>query len=355
MKQILLITSLITFLVSCSEKAEEIGKTELKTVENLVNIEKDTIVTQNSFYNEAFNEITKMLEEKISMDFKRAVFLTENAYSQGNLDYSDFCKELDKTTLKLKSIIKTKGIENFKTAGNYAIYEYMTKPSSYNDFKTCTYDFADFYGESDWEQQFVTKLMRIQKGKCHSLPFYYKILADELNTSAHLAFAPNHIYVKHLGEDNKWVNVELTNGNLSTDAWLISSMGISAEAIQKQIYMEALDLKESIAYCLTDLGGGYIRKFGEDDFAILCFDKTLEYYPNSIHTLMYKSNSLRKLGLKAQKKHGNQSPTAQMKADYEVFQETQQIIESLGYREMPSDKYENWVKSVEAEKAKTTK
>jgi hypothetical protein len=345
----------ILLLVSCAKKPKTVEKATIPKNELIAKMVKDTLVTENPFYNQAYNEIVKMLDGTIPMDFKRAVFLTENAYLKGTLSYDQFCRKLDDIELKLKDIIRQKRIETFKTAGNYAIYEYMTKPSSANDFKVCSYDFSDFYVKENWENQFVTKLMKTKKGNCHSLPFLYKILADEMQTEAHLAFAPNHIYIKHLGEDNKWVNVELTNGNLSSDAWMISSLGISAEAIQNGIYMEALTLKESIAYCLTDLGGGYIRQFGEDDFAILCFDKTLEYYPKSIHTLMYKSNVLRTLGLEAQAKNGNNSPTLAMKANYAVFQQTQDLIESLGYREIPKDKYEDWVKSVEAEKVKLSK
>lgn len=269
----------ILLLVSCAEKQKTVEKATIPKDDPIAKMVKDTLVTENLFYNQAYNEIVKMLDGTIPMDFKRAVFLTENAYLKGTLNYDQFCRELDDIELKLKDIIRQKRIETFKTAGNYAIYEYMTKPSSANDFKVCSYDFSDFYGEEDWKNQFVTKLMKTKKGNCHSLPFLYKILADEMQTEAHLAFAPNHIYIKHLGEDNKWINVELTNGNLSSDAWMISSLGISAEAIQNGIYMEALTLKESIAYCLTDLGGGYIRQFGEDDFQFCALTKHFNIIP----------------------------------------------------------------------------
>lgn len=70
---------------------------------------------------------------------------------------------------------------------------------------------------------------------------------------------------------------------------------------------------------------------------------------------MYKSNVLRTLGLEAKAKNGNNPPTLKMKANYAVFQQTQDLIERLGYREVPKDKYEEWVKSVEAEKVKLSK
>src|SRR6267378_1235636 len=47
---------------------------------------KDTI-----FYHEAFEEIKNMLEERQPLSFKRAVFISENAYLGNKLDYKNFC------------------------------------------------------------------------------------------------------------------------------------------------------------------------------------------------------------------------------------------------------------------------
>ena len=342
----------ILLLVSCAEKSKTVEKVTIPKNEPIAKMIKDTLVTENPFYNQAYNEIVKMLDGTIPMDFKRAVFLTENAYLKGTLNYDQFCSKLNDIELKLKDIIRQKRIETFKTAGNYAIYEYMTKPSSANDFKICSYDFSDFYGEENWENQFVTKLMKTKKGNCHSLPYLYKILAEEMNTEAFLAVAPNHFYIKHLDEKDKWVNVELTNGNFSTDAWMISSTGMSAEAIQNGIYMEALDLKQSVAYCLTELSQGYEKKYGYDDFVVLCCNTTLEYFPKSIHTMMFKHNALMTIGKKELRALNGQQPTPEMEQRFVEFKRNEALIESLGYREMAADKYEEWLRTIETEKQK---
>ncbi|MCB0736549.1 MAG: hypothetical protein KDC92_03480, partial [Bacteroidetes bacterium] len=134
--------------------------------------------------------------------------------------------------------------------GNYAIFHYMFESSILNDSQLYKYDFEDFMGSEDWEKMFVHKIIKTKSGNCHGLPYYYKILADEIGVESHLALAPNHMYIKHLDENNHWVNVELTNGSISSDAWLITSLGISTEAIKSGIYMDPLSEEQSVALCV---------------------------------------------------------------------------------------------------------
>jgi len=250
----------------------------------------------------------------------------------------------------LNQFIDQKGVRMYKTAGNYALFEFFTKPHPMNGNNPYTYDFIDFYGGEDWTSVFVTKLMETHEGQCRSLPYLYRILAEEMKTEAHLAIGPNHCYIKHLGEDGKWVNIELTNGNFATDAWMISSMDISAEAIKNRIYMDALSLKESVSYCLSDLAQGYAREYGYlDDFVLACCDATLKYYPHSIHTLMLKYNTMNYQGLDYLKKHGGKE-TPEILSHHKIFKETERKIDSLGFREMSAEKYEEWVRSMETEK-----
>ena len=81
-----------------------------------------------------------------------------------------------------------------------------------------SYDFDDPFGHKDWDNMFVSKLLNTGKGNCHSLPYLYKIIAEELGISAHLALAPNHIYIKHKNEKDGWYNTELTSGIFPIDA-----------------------------------------------------------------------------------------------------------------------------------------
>lgn len=350
MKRFLLIFLLLV-LVGCQNQNEKPFQTQgIKNIPQVSLV--DTLVTKDEYFNKAYNEIAHMLKGNLPLDFKRAVFLTEWSYLQGNLDYEKYCKDISATVNTLKGFIEERGVGQYKTAGNFALYEYFTRPSKLNGNIPFTYDFNDFTGRKDWRQTFVSKLMDTHKGNCRSLPYYYKILADEMNTEAFLAIAPNHIYIKHLDEDDKWVNVELTNGHFSSDAWMISSSGMSAEAIQNGIYMEALDLKKSVAYCLTELAIGYQRKYGYEEFGLLCCNKTLEYFPKSIHSLMQKHNTMQTIGIRENEKFIGKTPTLEMVARHAEFKKNEALIESLGYRELPPDKYEQWLKSMEQEKTK---
>ncbi len=347
---------LIILMISCqSEKKETVMPEEAFSIENekpKISEPKDTIVTSDKYFNSAYNEVWRMLKGEQPLDFKRAVFLTEWAYKEGKINYSDFSREISEITQKLGQFIQQKGVGQYKTAGNFALYEFFTRPNWMNENKPFVYDFEDFTGKQDWEQTFVTKLINTHEGQCRSLPYLYKILAEELKTEAYLAVAPNHFYIKHLDEKGKWVNIELTNGNFSSDAWMISSTGMSAEAIQNGIYMEALDLKQSVAYCLTELSQGYEKKYGYDDFVVLCCNTTLEFFPKSIHTMMFKHNALMTIGKKELRALNGRKPTPKMEQRFAEFKQNETLIESLGYREMSAEKYEQWLKTIETEKQK---
>jgi hypothetical protein len=306
--------------------------------------------TKDPFFNAAFIEIKAMLEDKQPLNFKRAVFLSEYSYAGNELSYEQFNEDVEATVTELKKFIESKNINQYKTAGNYAIFEYMMHASSMNGNIPFKYDFDDFYGEKDWRSTFVTKLMRTKKGNCRSLPYYYKILANEMGAEAKLAYAPNHIYIKHVAEDGQWINVELTNGSFSSDAWLIQSFEISQKAISNRIYMEAITEKQSIAACLFDLMMGYTVKYGEDDFALLCCNTILKYHPNNIQALLSKHNILITKGKLLKEECKNKEPTAELKENYREFVKTKDLIDSLGYHEMSQGNYEDWMQLMEAEK-----
>jgi hypothetical protein len=352
----ILLVLLMVCSISCQRKKED-ACTQLTVLgqeeKTLKPVSQDTTVTNDQYFNAAYNEIWKMLKGETPLDFKKSVFLTEWAYMNGQIDYDEFSKDISSITQKLQQFINQKGVGQYKTAGNFALYEFFTRPNWMNGHQPLVYDFDDFMGRQDWEKTFVTKLMKTHKGQCRSMPFLYKILAEEMNTEAYLAVAPNHFYIKHLDEQGKWVNIELTNGNFSSDAWMISSTGMSAEAIQTRIYMEALDLKQSVAYCLTELAQGYERKYGYDDFFVVCCNTTLEYFPKSIHTMMAKHNALMVIGKRELALLKGRPPTPEMEKRFVEFKRNEAMIESLGYREMSAEKYEQWLKTVETEKQKT--
>lgn len=315
-----------------------------------------TLLTQGqtadpkTIYKQAFSEQLQMLKGQKPLDFKRAVFLTENAYHKGQLNYQSFCDDISAIGLELKTLIKQRGLEKFKTSGNWAVFTYMMDSVPINNQKPFTYDFDDFMGDKDWTKMFVTKLIKTKGGNCHSLPYYYKILCKEIGASASLALAPNHIYIKHLDEKGQWTNVELTNGGFPRDQWIIKQMAISVEAIKSGIYMTPLTEKESIAMTMFDLAGSYEFQYGNDKFVLSVCDTALKYFPKCIPLLMSKANCIRDM-IEAEKKKPNPKEDF-INSNIAIYKKTIAKIDSLGHKDMPIELYQDWVKSVEDEKNK---
>lgn len=327
-------------------------------INNITKVDKskisfDTIpyMVNDTYFIQAYDEIVRMLDGKDSLNIKRAQFLMEWAYTEGDLDYNKFCSHIDSVVLDLSAFIRLNGIQTYKTAGNFALFEYFTKPSPLNGNKSFKYDFNDFTGKEDYRQVFVSKVMQTHTGQCTSLPMYYKILSDELGAESFIATAPNHMYIKHIAENGKWVNIELTNGHFATDAWMISSMDISAEAIKNRVYLDALDDKQTICTILTSLSIAYQRKYGYDYFSLACVDKALEYYPQYIPALAIKFNVHQFLGLQYVEKFG-QTYSEFIAKNHKDFKDTQLLIENLGYRELSPENYESWLNSMDEELAK---
>lgn len=352
MKQsIFSITILLLIGLSSCELREETEEMSSKSVK-IVSVDTDTLkICEDERYNIAYHELTQMLYRDSASDFKRAVFLVEWAYTDGLLDYEQFNEEIARISKGLQSFIVKKGVKQYKTAGNYALFEFFTKAHPMNKNQPYTYDMNDFYGKENYYNVSVSKLLDTHTGQCRSMPMLYKILSEEIGAKSYLALAPNHMYIKHLDEQNKWVNIELTNGHFSSDSWMISSMDISAESIRKGVYMKELSQKENIAFCLLELGIAYEHEYGYDSVALKITDKVLEYFPTCIQAVMHKANAYKYFGKSYLKKHGRKKPPF-LEANFAAFKRWDSKLDSLGYREMSKDNYTAWLNSMEEERQK---
>lgn len=321
---------------------------------------KNKELTTRDFYDNAFKELEEMLSHYRDLDFKRAVFITENAYFKDSLDYEKFklrihsLAEICFIWMNSNQLLDYKQPDSLKIQRNGAIFTLMKDTIFLVDkfpFHTpFQYDFNDFLGKENWSNQFVTKLLITGSGNCHSLPYLYKILANELDTEAYLSLAPNHIYLKHRSKEWGWYNTELTSGEFPTDAWVKASGYITIDAIRSGIYMDTLGEKESVALCVYDLAKGYLSQTENylDGFVLNCCDLVLKYHPTNINAIILKAETLRK-----QFEHfklNNHQEKAQ-----KVFAEMQQLYVKgleMGYREMPKKMYLAWLSSINEQKEK---
>lgn len=333
----------------------------------------------NVDYELAFIELENNLSDKRS-SFKRTVFVVENTYLEGKLDYQTFEDALRNQTILCQKFIEVnpldyEGKDKRKIELMGAIFKIMKdtiKAQITNDtlpHLLFSYDFEDVFGDKDWTNMFVSKLLATGKGNCHSLPYLYKILAEELGygQEAHLALAPNHTYIKINSESMGWFNTELTSGYFPTDAWLMASGYIHLDAIVNQIYMEALNEKQSIALCVMDLAEGYLKKIPEPDldFILDCCELTLTYYPNCIKALLLKAETLKKQFRALNQFPKDQESSVEVIEDTDLvalkaklkkmFAEMEQLyiqIHRLGYRSMPKHMYLDWLPSIAEEQGK---
>lgn len=247
--------------------------------------------------------------------------------------------------MKLGSIDYTEKDKDI-TMGQCAVYMFMTDsiPISINENTVLhapfSYNYADFAGQKDWFSMFVSNLMETNIGNCHSLPYLYKMIMDELGYKSHLALAPNHIYIKANNKKVGWYNIELTCADFPTDAWYAASGYIHTDAIRNGTYMRALSDKEAVAMPLVDLAQGYQAKFGIEDgsFIIKCCNTALEHFPNYINAMLLKAEILTELYRESN--------------DKELFSQMAELytnIHKLGYRKMPQQMYANWLNSLNAE------
>lgn len=303
-------------------------------------------MVKDQVFLEGLNELKMMLNGSKPYSLKRAEFIVEWAYSGGTMDYSKYCHDIDSVAFILRRFIEINKIQQYKTAPNFALFEYFTKPSMMNGNKAFSYDFNDFTGRKDFRQLFITKVMDTHTGQCTSLPLYYKILCDELGGQSALAFAPKHMYVKHIGEDGKWVNIELTNGHFVRDEWIIQTNKISTEAIRNGVFLTALSDKENIAFMITQLGKAYQQKYESwDYFPLRCAEEVLKVLPNFCDALVLKFCVHQQFGFSYLNKYG-QVRSNYSDRNYAEFQRVTNTLDSLGYSQLTDEEYERNVKDV---------
>lgn len=309
-----------------------------------------------AFYYEAFEKII-LLDTTFSL--KENNFLVENAYFGNTLDKAEFDKVIAQSGQFLMAKMKEQGYDlNSNAAKNFMLFQFFSETlqlkSNSKKHLPFKYDFEDYRGVKNYAKMFVTKLLATKTGQCHSMPLLYLILADEINAEAYLALSPNHSYIRFPDDKGKWYNIELTNGMLSTDSYILQSGYIKSEALQNKIYMENLTRKEMLSGLLADLAEGYIHKYGNDEFVKKVIDKALELSPNSIRANMIKSNLdsarldfvLRQVGKRPLENYPQAvEQIKQVKDQYS-------LIDRLGYEDMPEEAYQTWLQSMNKENEK---
>jgi hypothetical protein len=328
---------------------------------------------QNSDINyiRALTDLDMMLNDVIPLSFKQAVLRTEKAFLGDQLNEADLESEIDFLISISKSLSNQINLQNYegkdkKTVTKYAaIFKLITDTLNIEVNNTLyqkppyTYDFHDVFGEANWQNMFVSKLLSTKKGNCHSLPYLYKILCEGNDIPCHFALAPNHIYIKHFAVKGGWYNTELTSASFPIDAWLMASGYVTLQAVQNGVYLDTLSEKQSIALSLIDLAQGFARKYPKNDgeFIVRCCDIALHHLPYNINATLLKAETLLSQLQTLQKIHKflNLNEVAMLTEGKSKWDEMNRLYFSLfkfGYKQMPEQMYLDWINSLNIEKTK---
>src|SRR5579859_105906 len=161
-------------------------------------------------YEKAYADIKEVLDKDIDVTFEQVCFVTEDVFFNHQLEFRKFDDEINRLKIMALEWMKANPLHSYPFSDsvnfqkNYAIYKVLKDTIRFIANDTAiyahlpfNYDFNDFSGNVDWSNMFVTKLLATHKGNCHSLPYLYKILADELGATCWLALSPNHIYIEN--------------------------------------------------------------------------------------------------------------------------------------------------------------
>lgn len=337
----------------------------------LENFETPEWHNKTAAFNKAYDELTHMLEEESNYDFKRALFIVENAYFDNIMDYNKYLDDLKASaqTIAQYVIQKDKNPQNPYDL-QWGLLDYLSDTLfiKVNGTEQTTihypqqYDFNDFMGIENYTNTFVVKVMQTNTGNCRSMPRRGKAIGELLGVDLKLANAPNHSYLMYQDEEGNYYNFEATHGISISDARVMRGNKISSKAVFTKTYMAPLNKRQDIAECLLDLAEAFEVKYGVADgkFILKCLEKAIEQYPdneNSIRAQMMFYN-LYRVQLE---QIGNRSNSAteeellklpEAKALYTKMINTDDKLTDLGYIEMSQHEYEAWLKEIEREKEK---
>lgn len=96
-----------------------------------------------------------MLKGEKALNFKRAVYLVENAYYEGKISWEEYNNGILSIKPTLNKMIDDRNLRQYKTAGNWAVFTYMSDSIPENNYKPYQYDFESFMSDSDRESYMV--------------------------------------------------------------------------------------------------------------------------------------------------------------------------------------------------------
>lgn len=322
--------------------------------------------SKTAFYS-AFDALKNMLEGKDSLNYEKAIFITENAYYDNKFSFEYFSKTID-SHIKIIDLLaedaKQQFPDKYKTmrkfeqkmfnlnATNWAIYKYITDTIIINDLSSTRYKLPfnysndDPYGSSKWENTQVLNLLNnnIEKGNCYALTSLFKIFSDRLKSEARLVTTPHHIYIQNCNTRGDFKNIELATKTFPGDGSIQTLTYTTKTTIMDGMAQQPLTDKQTIALNLIYLAKGFEHKFNDNtnDFLLQCADLVIKHDSLSMNALLLKAE-ITENRLFEKLKENKISTVAQARTNSKTkilltsYEKQLSNLYNHGYREIPKD------------------
>lgn len=297
-------------------------------------------------YERAYELIYRRLYQQSEVPFKDIVFAIENAYMGDSLNYEDYNREIEYMASALRNQADTYAdIEpNRNMAILRAVSSCYMEPNEANHGCPFRYDMLPTLRKGHPHYGLVTSLLKTGRGTCRSLPFLFKILADELGAEAYIALAPNHTFIRHKDANNNWWNFETTTGRYLPDMAIVELTEMRPVGISSGLYMTPLRGNQLMLLCLNDLLYAYIQRTGRysDSFVRRCYGVGLLFFPNNPLLMIHMYNDRRNVLCERARKAGLRD-SVELRTNPDFSAENRQVeeikrrIEQMGYQEWSDD------------------
>ncbi len=307
-----------------------------------------TANSSTNLFRQAYKEINDMLEGRKTISFKRAVFLVDNAYMGGTLNWHWYEQEIESKLSIFDLMINSAGYGKYKTSKNWAIHTFMTDTTvTSNGFQRYQYNYEK--NEND-TTGLVYTLLKTNLGNCRSLPYLYKIWCDEYGATAFLSTAPMHVYIRQQDENGIWWNLELTSFHkyMPSEDY-ITIFGITEAAQKSGLYMKPLNEQENLILCLEDLLRYYLSRkdFFCDPFVEELAETILKYQPVSevqiTRFICLKSKLDNAMRAKGFHLFSQMKTCPELVGMYNELEKLVRYIDGIGYRRISEEVYQSLV------------
>lgn len=134
-----------------------------------------------------------------------------------------------------------------------ALVKTLYEPGPWNQHRPFAYDLDDPLGMKP-ETKRLSTYLATRKGNCISMPILVVILGQRLGLPVALTIAPEHVLVKFADETQQaWLNFEATAGGFKSDVSIEQDTGITAKAIENQLYLRPLTPREGLGVIASTL------------------------------------------------------------------------------------------------------